>query len=95
VWSNGTSLKTYMSSTISLTKNINSVSTLLTVSYTLDDTGTTLLNSGAIIITKKSDYSYQIKNVNVSTVKSFVITFLDSSDGTIITTQQISLNGIQ
>lgn len=93
-WSNGTNLKTYMSSTISLTKTINSVSSPLIATYSLDSVGTTLLNAGNITIIKKSDYSYQIKNVNVSTIKSFVITFTDSSGSAVIATQTINFSGM-
>lgn len=93
-WSNGVNLKIYMSSTITLNKTVDSVSSPLVVNYNLDSVGATLLNAGSISITKKSDYSYQVKNVNVSTIKSFVITFTDSTDGTIIATQTISLTGM-
>lgn len=93
-WSNGTSLKTYMSSTMALTKTVDSVTTSLTTSYTLDSIGTSLINAGSITITEKTDSSYQIKNINVSIAKSFVITFIDNADSTVIITQTVSLSGM-
>lgn len=94
-FSQGAILKTYMSSTISINKLINGIIDLTgIVNYSLDNIGTTLLNSGNISITRKTNTSFQIKNVNVSTVKNFIITFMDNSDGTIITTQQINFTGM-
>lgn len=93
--STGCSLKTYMSSTVILKKTINGVddSTLM-ANYTLDSTGSSLLSNGAITITRKTNNSFLVKNVNISTSKNFVMTFTDSSDGTIITTQTIQLTGM-
>lgn len=92
--STGCSLKTYMSSTATLKKTINGIddSTLM-VNYTLDSIGSSLLSSGAIAITRKTNNSFLVKNVNISVPKSFVMTFIDNLDGTIIATQTIQLTG--
>jgi hypothetical protein len=94
-FSQGTTLKTYMSTTASISKFVNSiVDSSAVINFTLDSIGTTLLNAGNISITRKTNTSFQIKNVNVSTSKSFIIQFTDSLDSTIISTQQINLSGM-
>jgi hypothetical protein len=95
IWSNGTSLKTYVSSTANIIKTIDSVNDItLVANYSLDSVGTTLLNSGNISITRKTNTSFQIKNISANTSKSFVITFINSIDSTIIYTQTINLSGM-
>lgn len=89
--SNGYSYRVKEGSTISYVKMINSVvDATLNVSYTLDSIGQQLLNSSAISITKPTNSSIQIRNLTITTAKSFVLTVTDSSNGTVIATQTIS-----
>jgi hypothetical protein len=92
---NGVLLKVYSSSTASIKKTIDGViDSSLVANYTLDSIGTSLLSSGSISITKKSNTEFLIKNVNCTTTKSFVITFTDNSDGSTLMTRTIQLSGM-
>lgn len=62
----------------------------LDISYTLDSVGTTLLNSANISVVKKTSNTIQVRNLNLSTVKTFVLTVKDSSNGKVIATQSIA-----
>lgn len=93
--STGTLLKTYVSSTATLVETINGVvNSDLLVNYTLDSTGSSLLSTGAITITRKTNASFLVKNVSVNTVKSFTITFVNSIDSSTISTQIVQLTGM-
>jgi hypothetical protein len=93
--SSGVSLKTYMSSTATCKETIDGVvNSALLASYLLDSVGTTLLSTGAISITRKSNVDFLVKNVSVSTSKSFVITFTNSVDNSVMSNQTVSLTGM-
>lgn len=90
--STGASLKTYMSSIVTLDETINGVSNpSLVVNYTLDALATTLVNSKSISITRQSNTSFLVKNINVNTSKSFTINFIDSSNNSVINTSIVNL----
>ena len=93
--SNGVSLKTYMSSTANCKETINGVAdSTLIVNYSLDSIGSSLVATGSVTITRKSNVDFLVKNVSVSTSKSFIITFTNSVDNSIISTQTVSLSGM-
>lgn len=95
-WSNTTTLRTYSSSTMTPIKTLNGIddSANMTVTYSFDSTGASLLSSGKITIVKKTGTlnSWTIKNVSVSTATSIHVTFTDTATGTkILDNQLISL----
>lgn len=92
-WSNTTTLKTYSSSTMTPIKTLNGIddSANMTVTYSFDATGASLLSSGKITIVKKTGTlnSWTIKNVSVSTSTDIHVTFTDSVTGTKILDAQL------
>jgi uncharacterized protein YjdB len=91
----GVSLKIYMSSLAKISKTINSViDSSLDVTYTLNSVGTDLITNKLISITKQSNNTFLVKNLKVNTVKNFNIQFINNSDGSVITTQKVSLSGM-
>ncbi len=95
-WSNTTTLKTYSSSTMTPVKTLNGVddSANMTVTYSFDSTGASLLSQGKITIVKKTGTlnSWTIKNVSVSTSTDIHVTFTDSVTGiNILDAQLIAL----
>lgn len=89
--SNGYSYRVKEGATLTYTKTIDSVvDNTLDVAFTLDATGTSLVNSSAISVVKKTSNTIQIRNLTVTTNKSFVLTVKDNSNGRVIATQSIS-----
>jgi hypothetical protein len=94
-WSLGTTLKTYVASTAKCTKYLNGVlQDGLVITYEIDPAGQSLLTAGKIAISQPSISSIQIRNKSVSTTTTFTVIIKDSSDGTVITTQIITLTGM-
>lgn len=91
-FSQGTTLKQYVSTLVEFTKIVGAIPDInLLVNYTIDSNGSSLLNSNSISITRKTNTSFLIKNININTSKSFVITFVDNSDNKVILSQVINL----
>jgi hypothetical protein len=92
---NGILLKVYSSSTASIKKTTDGViDSSLVANYTLDSIGTSLLSSGSISVTKKSNTEFLVKNVNCTTSKNFIITFTNNADGSVILNQTVQLTGM-
>lgn len=94
--SNGYIYRPKEGSVLSFTKLVDTVPDVsLKVAYSLDSLGTQLLSKGSISITTKTDSSFTIRNVNISTLQSFYITVTDSANGTkILDNKQITLKGM-
>ncbi|OOM79479.1 bacterial Ig-like domain protein [Clostridium puniceum] len=89
--SNGYSYRVKEGATLTYTKTIDSVvDNTLDVLFTLDATGTLLVNSNSISVVKKTGNTIQVRNLTITAPKSFVLTVKDSANGTVISTQIIS-----
>ncbi len=95
-WSQGTSIKQFVTSTLSCVKTISGVAdSTLHIDYSFDTNTQTLISSGKIVVTRKSDSSISIKNVSVNTVTNIYLTVTDSINNTkILDNQQITLTGM-
>lgn len=89
--SNGYSYRVKEGATITYTKTVDGViDNTLDISFTLDTTGTSLVNSAAISVVKKTSNTIQVRNLTITTVKSFLLTVTDSSNGKVISPQTIT-----
>lgn len=91
-----TELKTYMATTLTTAKSVGGVAdTSLYIDYSFDINTQELINSGKIVVTRKSDSSISIKNASVSTVVNIYLTVVDHANGTkILDSQKITLTGM-
>ena len=91
-----TQLKTYMTTTLTTTKTVGGVSDLtLYIDYSFDTNTQSLISSGKIVVTRKSDSSITIKNSSVSTLTNIYLTVSDQANSTkILDAQQITLTGM-
>lgn len=89
-------LKTYMTTTLTTAKSIGGVAdTSLYIDYSFDANAQALINSGKIVVTRKSDSSISIKNASVSTVTNIYLTVVDHASGNkILDFQKITVTGI-
>ncbi len=89
--SNGYSFAKMVGATLSYVKTIDGViDTTLDISFSLDAVGQQLLNSAAISLVKKTASTLYIRNLTVTTTKSFVLTVTDNANGAIVATQTLS-----
>lgn len=89
--SNGYSFKKLVGATLSYFKTIDGVAdTTLDISFSLDSVGQQLLSSSAISLVKKTASTLYIRNLTVTTAKSFVLTVTDNATGAIVATQTLS-----
>lgn len=89
--SNGYSYRPKEGAVLTYVKTVDSITdTTLDVSFTLDAMGTSLVNSNSISVVKKTGNTIQVRNLTLTTVKTFVLTVKDSANGTVISTQSIS-----
>lgn len=91
-----TALKTYMTTTLTTAKSVGGVGdTSLYIDYSFDANAQALINSGKIVVTRKSNSSISIKNVSVNTVINIYLTVIDSVDSAkIIDNLAITLTGM-
>ena len=89
--SNGYSFKKLVGATLSYFKTIDGVAdSTLDISFSLDSVGQQLLSSSQISLVKKTASTLYIRNLTVTTVKSFVLTVTDNANGAIVATQTLS-----
>lgn len=89
--SNGYSYRPKEGATLTYIKTVDSVvDTTLDISFTLDATGTSLVNSNSISVVKKISNTIQVRNLTLTTVKTFVLTVKDNTNGQVISNQTIS-----
>ncbi|NRU83729.1 hypothetical protein DFH44_003769 [Clostridium beijerinckii] len=91
-----TQLKTYMTTTLTTFKYLDGVvAPTLHIDYSFDANTQALINSGKIVVTRKSDSSISIKNASVSTVTNIYLTVIDTETGTkILDNKAIVLAGM-
>lgn len=91
-----TALKTYMTTTLTTSKSIGGVADpTLYIDYSFDSATNTLISSGKIVVTRKSDSSISIKNASISSVTNIYLTVTDHANGTkILDAQKITLTGM-
>jgi len=91
VSSNGYSYRVKEGATLSYVKTIDSIiDNTLDISFSLDSVGQQFLNSSSISVVKKTNTTLQVRNLTVTTVKSFVLTVTDNSNGKVIATHNIT-----
>jgi uncharacterized protein YjdB len=94
-FSQGTTIRQYVTSTLVCTETTDSVSTLLNISCTWDTLGQSLISNGKLTVTTKSSSSIAIKNVSVNTNTVIYLTITDSDTNTVIASNiPITLTGM-
>ena len=83
-FSQGTTIKQYVTSTLNCTKTTDGISSLLNMSCSWDTLGQSLISSGRLTFTTKSSSSIAVKNVSISTNTVVHLTVTDSDTGAII-----------
>lgn len=83
-FSQGTSIKQYVTSILTCTETTDSVTTPLNISYSWDSVGQSLISSKKIIITTKSSSSIGIKNALITSSTVAHLTVKDIDTGTLI-----------
>ncbi|NSB17423.1 hypothetical protein [Clostridium beijerinckii] len=91
-----TALKTYMTTTLSCFKYLDSVQdSSLKISYSWDSTTQSLISSGKIVVTVKSDSSISIKNASITSTTYAYLTVIDTITQTkILDAVKITLTGM-
>lgn len=93
--SNGTTLKLMSSSTFVFKQFVGGTeNTSLNVGFGLDSVGQNLVAQKKLSVTQKTSNSYLVKNLNCSVLTSFTITFTNSSNSDVISTQVVTLRGV-
>ncbi len=90
-WSQSiTALKQYMTTTLTTGKTVNGVADLtLYIDYSFDTNTQTLINSGKIVVARKSDSSISIKNASISTETNIYLSVTDHANGNKILNNQV------
>lgn len=81
-WSQTTTITQYVTSTLTTTKTVDGVAdSALYVDYSFDANMNTLISQGKLVITRKSNSSFSVKNASVSTTTYGYVTVTDHATG--------------
>ncbi len=85
-----TGLKQYVTTVYSVTRSTNGVVENPYVDYVFDSAGQSLINTSKIIVTRKADNSFSIKNALINTTITCYVTITDHSSGHVIANQLLT-----
>ncbi|NRT88869.1 hypothetical protein [Clostridium beijerinckii] len=89
-WSQTTTIKQYVTSTYTVTRTTDSVVETPLIDYVFDSAGQALISSSKIVVTRKNDNSFSVKNSTITTTTTCYVNIIDHSSGHVIENQLLT-----
>lgn len=89
-WSQTTTIKQYVTSTYTVTRTTDGVLETPLIDYVFDSAGQALISSSKIVVTRKADNSFSVKNSTITTTTTCYVTITDHSSGHVIANQLLT-----
>lgn len=89
-WSQTTTIKQYVTSTYVATRTTDGIVETPLIDYVFDSTGQALISTSKIVVTRKADNSFSVKNGTITTTTTCYVNITDHSSGHVIANQLLT-----
>ncbi|OOP74153.1 Ig-like domain-containing protein [Clostridium beijerinckii] len=89
-WSQTTTIKQYVTSTYTVTRNTDGIIETPLIDYTFDSDGESLISNKKIVVAPKADNSFSVKNSTITNTTTCYVTIKDSLSGHVIVNQLLT-----